>query len=396
MSDLNKFLKDIESCYGLIKTGDSEKGISELSECLSKAIDKHVSVRVVPVNRSKQFFAMCIIPEDSVLNKITSAIVKGDTNLEIISSLWKKCKNWNLEIDGKVISSRFTERELTAMTLHEIGHIIQTNSIPVRINNIIQFELAKANVKDKSIVGSKLYNTLLKIPIVQACTMGNINSIKKELKADKFAVKYGYLTDMISVMGKIQELGGANLSSDNSISKATGVSINTVNSIRTRQANLARQNLSILRERLPENYMKEAVNEFMNDVLTRKDSEIYESTDNIMDLKYYTEFLNIGKKKMDGVTQAQLDYIEANIFDIKTNDDKLMLLSYTNSKLELCNYYLEILYNPEIAKKYIVPNGKNQLLRFRLQLNNLREKIINYKIPKKDDFVVFYPDGYEG
>ena len=82
--------------------------------------------------------------------------------------------------------------------------------------------------------------------------------------------------------------------------------------------------------------------------------------------------------------------------DMKTNDDRVMLITYANSKLDLCNYYLDIYKNPELSKKFIIPNTERQLLSFQQQLNDIREAIIKKSLVKDNDFVVFYPSGYEG
>ena len=90
-----------------------------------------------------------------------------------------------------------------------------------------------------------------------------------------------------------------------------------------------------------------------------------------------------------------LDYIQAKITEISSADDKIMLLSYINSKLELCDYYLGILDNQKLSKKFIVPNSRSQLVGFKNQLNRLRDMVLKYKIPN-DNLVVFYPNKYDG
>ena len=74
-----------------------------------------------------------------------------------------------------------------------------------------------------------------------------------------------------------------------------------------------------------------------------------------------------------------------------------MILSYINGKLETIQYYLDILANPKVAKKFIIPNSESQLVRFQTQLNNVKTFVLKYKIPdKRDELVVWYPKGYEG
>lgn len=389
-------LQPIENAFSIIKNGDYKNGENELSKNLSDIFKKKISVNIIPVSKSKQFFAMCVIPEESTMNKIASSIMNNKTTLQTVTSLWKKCNTWKVEIDANILTPSFTDRELAGLLMHEVGHIIDTNSVPVRINTIIQYTMAKANAKASSSLSHKTYQALVKIPIVHACTCGDTETIKKELKADKFAANCGYLTDLMSAMTKIERICSTRLATDKSIESATNFSINVVNQLRERKAELARTNMGVLKEKLSNNYMKECVDDFIYNVLTQKDEVIYENADLIEKKEYYTEFLGIGKKKLDPITQTQLDYIQAKIDGMESIDDKIMLLSYTNSKLELCDYYLDLLHNPKLAKKYIIPNSEQQLVRFKARLNQLREFILKYKIQDRDRFVVFYPNKYEG
>ena len=135
------------------------------------------------------------------------------------------------------------------------------------------------------------------------------------------------------------------------------------------------------------------------------DEKIYELTESFIDWGNgmessntfcYNEFFNIGKKKLNPIRQREIDYIEANLIDLENHTDKLMLLSYTNSKLELCQYYLEIYNHPEIAKKYVIPNTKQQLIAFQKRLLLLKDAIIKKDVTDKQTIEVYYPAGYEG
>jgi hypothetical protein len=75
----------------------------------------------------------------------------------------------------------------------------------------------------------------------------------------------------------------------------------------------------------------------------------------------------------------------------------MMLLTYAYSKLDLVNYYLDILDNPKLSKKYNIPNSKEQLLLFKKRINDCIEKILNYKYPDKyKGVLVAWPTGYKG
>ena len=63
----------------------------------------------------------------------------------------------------------------------------------------------------------------------------------------------------------------------------------------------------------------------------------------------------------------------------------------------MIRYYIEIINNPKMAKKFIIPNSESQLIRFNNQLIQIKKYILNYKIPeKRNELVSWYPTGYEG
>ena len=119
--------------------------------------------------------------------------------------------------------------------------------------------------------------------------------------------------------------------------------------------------------------------------------------DSILETSYVKEFLGLGKEKLVPITQNQIDYVLAKSESIESVDDKVMLLSYINSKLDMIRYYIEIINNPKMAKKFIIPNSESQLIRFNNQLIHAKKYILNYKIPeKRNELVTWYPTGYEG
>ena len=382
----------IENSVSKIKNGDYESGCSELGESLSSFLKTKITARVVPAKTSKQFFAMCVIPEDATITKIVNSIAANKGTLSVINSLWKKNKLWRLEIDEKILKGDFTPKEISAMTLHECGHVTQTNSVPMRISNIIQFEVAKSSLNDSSALRSKVFSKFLEIPIIQACTTSGSDNIKKELKADKFAVDCGYEKDIVSAIVKLERFAGSNMHTD-LIDKSTNFALDASKALHQRKVNLVKVGSANLLEKLPSNYMRESVYEICN-ILREPDDVIYEMCK--PDENMYQESFIIGKKKLACIRPRELDYIEAKLIDLDNSDDKLMLLSYTNSKLDLCQYYLDIYNHPKLAKKYVIPNTKSQLIAFEKRLLVLKEAIIKKDVSYGKDFEVYYPSGYEG
>ena len=75
----------------------------------------------------------------------------------------------------------------------------------------------------------------------------------------------------------------------------------------------------------------------------------------------------------------------------------MMVVSYIHSKLDLVEYYIAIMENPNMIKKYNIPHTLSQLKAIRLRLLDLRKAALKQKIPERNRHVlVSWPDGYEG
>ncbi len=84
-------------------------------------------------------------------------------------------------------------------------------------------------------------------------------------------------------------------------------------------------------------------------------------------------------KKLKKIPYDVVSYVLIEAEDIKDANDKQMISSYCLHKLELVNWYLELLENG--SKKYIVPHSKAQLETLRDQLMAAHKTIMATKIP---------------
>ena len=104
-----------------------------------------------------------------------------------------------------------------------------------------------------------------------------------------------------------------------------------------------------------------------------------------------------GKKKLKRIPYDVVSYILIEAEGIESANDKQMISSYCLHKLEMVNWYLELLEAG--SEKYIVPHSKAQLERIRDQLMDAHKKIMATKIPDprtRPIIDIKYPDGYEG
>ena len=390
----------------------SESGKKIIKDSLKEIFDVDFDIEIIPVNDNSPLFVMSVFPEKSVVSKIISSVTTNSGNIETIKKLWSQNKKWTLEIDERILNKNVvncTNRELTALVLHEIGHVVCTNSIPSRISTIIQYEIAKSKLENKILAADKIFSKILALPILNACVSDSRKSDKPlsvEIKADNFAKKMGYQQELLSVLKKITTntkypKGGT---INKNMEEMTKFSINTLNQLKAREDNLLKKNLISLKKECVSPYIESYIDDFYNTIFETGNKSV-SSIDHLTFMEnradsivenYYTEFF-FGKKKLSKIDPAELDYIDIKTNEIKNENDKMMLISYIHSKLDIIDFYLGILKDPKLAKKYNVPNSADQLERMRTRLLTSRENILKYKIPERNKgIIIAWPENYEG
>ena len=102
-------------------------------------------------------------------------------------------------------------------------------------------------------------------------------------------------------------------------------------------------------------------------------------------------------KKLKRIPVDLVSYIQIETEAIQDSNDKMMISSYCLSKLELVNWYIELLEAG--SKKYIVPQSKAYLEMVRDQLIACHKEIMSVKITRPCERPIIdieYPIGYEG
>ena len=103
------------------------------------------------------------------------------------------------------------------------------------------------------------------------------------------------------------------------------------------------------------------------------------------------------KKKLKKIPYDLVSYIQIETEAIEDANDKMMISSYCLHKLEVVNWYLQLL--EEGSEKYIVPQSKEKLESIRDQLMACHKEIMSTKISKSSKrplLDIKYPPGYEG
>ena len=103
------------------------------------------------------------------------------------------------------------------------------------------------------------------------------------------------------------------------------------------------------------------------------------------------------KKKLKKIAYDTVAYIQIETEAIRDFNDKHMISSYCLDKLEMVNWYIELLKAG--SNKYIVPQSREQLEMVRDQLMECHRQIMAVRITRPCDRPIIdikYPKGYEG
>lgn len=102
-------------------------------------------------------------------------------------------------------------------------------------------------------------------------------------------------------------------------------------------------------------------------------------------------------EKLKRIHSDLVSYIQIEAEAIRDANDKMMISSYCLNKLEIVNWYIQLL---EVGtEKYIVPHSKQYLETVRSQLMTCYKIIMGVKITNPKDrptIGIKYPEGYEG
>ena len=407
-------LQDIENAFVRLKSNESDlNSCNKIGDALSRICGKTVRVSTVsPTSRNQSCSVMSVYPSESVLDKIIDAIVNNQQDA-IIERIWNMNTEWNIEIDTRILGSdaNLTEKELTALILHELGHITESNSVPSRISKVIRYQVAKTSGVNKELLKDTFFNKLLYIPLAHACAMNrNKSALRHEMQADAFAMKYSYGKELSSAIDKIMGYAGTDGNPDKELEELMGFSIDSLVNLQKRQNNIVRKNMMIMAAATPSHFAKGLVNKISNGLTGSKvvgasvneavkdewiAKRISEITEAYLESDIFVESIFNRVHKMKRIDPAELDYIGIEVNNIKTNDDKMMVVSYIYSKLDIINYYISLLEQGD--PRYSIPHTKESLNQMKERLEEYRFNAINKKLPELTYGInIQWPTGYEG
>lgn len=420
---MNKKSQDmllLESYFADLKNhNNTSAALAGIKRVISRNFDITLNVDIVK-NDTNKFFGMSIMPEADLMKQMIDSIIAQESKIQTTVKLWNSCKVWNLEIDSLILydnNLNANPAELVAVLLHEIGHIIYSNSIPQKIHKITRYHLSSSSIAVKELIKWEKVHKLLYIVFIDACTSKNFNYINAnhERVADKFVVKMGYGDALNQFINKLIASHGNSMiaKTDALIEKEIKSSINwtfiNIAELQFRKKKL-RQSLQTELLKNPSLLVRKFIQEIKSDFFGG-DEAVYEGSQYgaayeglRYEMAFDTKYNRIVKEAFNSIfdkqgrvkkiNQNDIDIVEIEIGRIVNEDDKIYVLDLIYDKLEIVNAALDFI---EASKKEKVYHSKETLNNFKKQLEHLRKTVIEKDItPTEYKIFMKYPKGYEG
>ena len=205
-------LKETESIFDLIRRDPNN--LSNLKS-LQNNLKKFTGIKKVVLSVNTDSFEAAILP----VYMRTLPRIARDNPKSINSDNAKKHIKAIYIILGKKLIAEFPPKQLTAIVLHELGHVYQhTSNLGLILPNLINI-IAKGGVQDVDELKEKsLIRRVLTIPLITALfplsRSLTFSDHMEELKSDEYATKYGYGDELTRVFYRFSKWSGEKRSSN--------------------------------------------------------------------------------------------------------------------------------------------------------------------------------------
>ena len=365
-------------------------------------------------NDTNEFFGMSIYPSSNLIDDIIIATFKRDvrTQLDGIIKMWSFEKNWFLEIDSILLYDKnlnANPSEITAVLLHEVGHVIHSNEAPQRFVRLIKYSLFNINFHIRELCKNDTIRKLFSLALIESCITKNFNMIQSntEIIADKHVIKFGYADSLNNFIDKLIASQGNNLVERTDKEKDIDVktiirwTIDNISELEFRKSKLK---IAIQSTMLgtPSIYIKTHLKKLVSIFFGEEGADSYKQ---ILSEQYFVEMCNLSKTKVikeffdkfgkiKKIQQSDIDILFIEFDKMENNNDKIYLIELIHDKLDIINAALECIKNNE---KDRIQQSETSLKGFKIQLEKLRLQTLGTHLKEKQyGIFIKYPKGYEG
>ena len=194
--DVKRKMDKLQECVSAVVLDPTDGSLEFLRRCLNETFKgTHCRSVIYTNNTDKLFFGMCVMP---IISSAMAKVVVLDG--EVPTDMKKE---YVVEIDSKLFEIGLTEREVMAILLHEIGHIVlDMDQSLEEIIDATQVYVAKNNEVLNAVQVANS-GSLFKFGIEDALRKMGTMFTNEEKRADAVAAQLGYGRDLESAFTKI-------------------------------------------------------------------------------------------------------------------------------------------------------------------------------------------------
>lgn len=192
---INYDFSNFEKIMFNFKQDQSSNRLREIKNELNKFFKDSTCKEVIfTKNVDRMFFGMCVMPFMSSEDVVD--VITGETK--------KRIESYFIEIDSKILELNLTARELVAVLLHEVGHLVNDSTPVEEVRKALNVYLAKTN--DHLVITDSIhYRDLLAYAFKDSLRKVTSLFYKEddEIIADQFVVACGFGNELESAYRKL-------------------------------------------------------------------------------------------------------------------------------------------------------------------------------------------------
>ena len=404
----------VEEC---IRNIQQQKDISKNLRLIENAIKREFDIKVEMsiIDNKKQFFGMCVYPSPEEINKLTEMLLATNVKMADVERIHIEFMTKGvhiIEIDSILLydhNLNASPGEVTAILLHEIGHIIASNSIVCRFERAKEYITIKFDNRTRKLAPSLPFiKNVFKIATLQIFSNHFNSQLAKESKADELAFKEGYGEELSNILGKLIANGkGERVKrSQKDMDKDIEITIDwLIVNVKELQYRKDRLNKSIKMIKLttPSIFLADQLDKIRHAVFKDDAKELAEKVA-VINEAFIMASINNKKCKAPGgaldtsgrvrkLHPRDLDIYRAELERVDTVDDKIFLLERLYDLLDIAEYARQM----AIDDPRRVMQSQQTIEMYIKQIHEIIDEVNKKRITKtKYGLFIKYPADYEG
>ena len=404
----------VEECFRNIQ---QEKEVSKNLRLIENAVKREfdIQLEISIMDNKKQFFGMCVYPSPEEINKLTELLLATNVKMADVEKVHIEFMTKGVhvvEIDSMLLydhNLNATSGEVTAILLHEIGHIIASNSIVCRFERAKEYMTIKFDNKTRKLVPViPMIKQVFNIATLQIFSNHFNAQLAKERKADELAFKEGYGEELYNILGKLiangkgERVKRSMKDMDKDIELTVDWLIVNIKELEYRKTRL-KNSIRFMKLNTPSSFLSAQLNKIEHAVFKDDEKEMIEKAAVINEAFIISNLKHKKCKAPSGALDSSgrvrklhprdLDIYRAELERVDTVDDKIFLLERLYDLLDIAEYAKQIAQSDprRLTQSEITIDMYIQ------QLHEIIQEVNKKKITRtKYGLYIKYPADYEG